>query len=218
MFEPVTFAGITMPLISFILIGSAIAFFLVMQIARGMVFNKLQRLFDHEQFDAFLAAVDEPRMRFFIPAYNREYLRLNGYIAQDDASKARQSLDLLLAMRASIAQRDDLLFKAFQFYMQQESWDDAKTILDEMKSYKRHGKRTAECEKAWEIFGNGSFAYIDEMEEAFDGASYALKVSYALMLHAQYTSKRDEEAAKAWRDKARELLENPPRKGPADAS
>ena len=110
-------------------------------------------------------------------------------------------------MRSSRTQRDDLLFKAFQFYMQQEQWDDAKDVLDEMKSYNRHTDRTAECEKTWEIFGNGSYAYIDEMEAAIDDAPYALKVSYALMLATQYASKGDEKAAEQWQDKARKMLE-----------
>lgn len=215
-FEPVTFAGITLPLISFILFGAALAFLLIVQVARTMISNKLQNLFASKLYDEFLDTVDEPLTRFFIPAYNRTYLRLNAFMAKGSVEKAMEAFDQLLAMRSTRAQRDDLLFKAFQFYMQQEDFKGAKAVLDEMQSYGRHEKRVEECVQAYEIFGNNSYAYIDEMEAAFDEAPYALKVSYALMLAAQYTSKKDGEAAEKWQDTARELLENPPKKGPAE--
>ena len=207
MFQPVTIFGFTLPLISVILIGFAIVFLVAVQLARTVVSNKLTSLFESKLYDEFLETVDEPLSKFFVPVYNREYLRLNAHMAKGDAEAAKRSFDQLLTMRSTRTQRDDLLFKAFQFYMQQEQWDDAKDVLDEMKSYNRHADRTAECEKTWEIFGNGSYAYIDEMEAAIDDAPYALKVSYALMLATQYASKGDEKAAEQWQDKAREMLE-----------
>lgn len=212
MFEPVTFAGITMPLISFILLGSALVFLIIVQGARSMISNKLQNLFTSKLYDEFLDTVDKPSTRFFIPAYNRAYLRLNAFMAKGSAEKAKAAFDQLLTMRSTRTQRDDLLFKAFQFYMQQEDFEDAKAVLDEMRSYGRHEERVEECVRAYEIFGNSSCAYIDEMEAAFDEAPYALKVSYALMLATQYASKKDGGSAEKWQNTARELLENPPKK------
>lgn len=212
MLEPVTFAGITMPLISFILIGIAVAFFALVQIARASISNKLQSLFESKLYDEFLQAADDPIARFFLPSFNREYLHLNGYMAKGDAAKAAQTFDRLLTMKTTARQRDDLLIKAFQFYMQQEKFKDAKAVLDEMKALGRHQSRVDECERTWEIFANRSYAYIEEMEAAIDDAPYALKVSYALMLATQYANKKDDAQAEAWQDKARKLLENPPSK------
>lgn len=209
MFQPVTLFGLTMPLISFILIGFAIAFLIVTVLARTSVTNKLESLFESRLYDDFLAEVDDPIARFFIPDYNREYLRLNAYLAKGDADKASGTFDRLLTMRSTAKQRDDLLFRAFQFYMQQEKFKDAKSVLDEMKASGRNADRVKTSEQTWEIFGNKSFAYIDEMEAAFDDAPTKLQVSLALMLAAQYANKKDDVKALAWQDKAREILETP---------
>ena len=134
MFQPVTIFGFTLPLISVILFGFAIVFLVAVQLARTVVSNKLTSLFESKLYDEFLETVDEPLSKFFVPAYNREYLRLNAHMAKGDAEAAKRSFDQLLTMRSSRTQRDDLLFKAFQFYMQQEQWDDAKDVLDEMEA------------------------------------------------------------------------------------
>ena len=141
MFQPVTLFGITLPLMSFILIGVAIVFLIVVQGARTVVTNRLQELFASKHYDEFLDTVDDPLARFFIPVYNREYLRLNAYLAQEDTESASRSLDLLLAMRSTARQRDDLLSVAFQFYMKQERFKDAKAVLDEMKDTGRNEAR-----------------------------------------------------------------------------
>lgn len=206
MFQPVTIFGFTLPIISVVLIVAAIAFLVIVQFSRTVVFNKLQNLFESKLYDEFLQTVDEPLSKFFVPSYNREYLRLNAHMAMGNAEKAKRSFDQLLTMRSTRTQRDDLLFKAFQFYMQQGLFKDAKGVLDEMKSYGRHADRVSECEKTWEIFGNKSYAYIDEMESAIDSAPYELKVSYALMLATQYASKGDEDKAVEWQDKAQKML------------
>ena len=215
MLQPINVFGFTMPLISLILIGFAVVFLVAVQVARGYVTNKLQNLFESKLYDEFLETVDEPLTRFFVPVYNREYLRLNAYMAKGQADKASQSFDQLLTMRSSRGQRDDLLIKAFQFYMQQEKWKDAKGVLDEMKASGRNAKRIATCEQTWEIFGNGSSAYIDEMEAAFEDADFNLKVSYALMLSAQYANRNDEAKAEEWQQKATDLLKTPSKKAGA---
>ncbi len=208
MFQPVTLFGVTLPLMSFILIGVAIVFLIVVQGARTVVTNRLQELFASKHYDEFLDTVDDPLARFFIPVYNREYLRLNAYLAQEDTESASRSLDLLLAMRSTARQRDDLLSVAFQFYMKQERFKDAKAVLDEMKDTGRNEARVASYERTWEIFGNKSYAYLDQMEADFKDADTPTKISLALMISTQYANKKEPKKAEEWQQKVRDLLES----------
>ena len=146
-------------------------FVIVDQILRRRAYKKVQDLYGQHRSDELLAYLEGRYARLFFPAYNRTYMKFNACLQKDDAERVQIALEELLATKSSDEQRSDLVIRAFEFYLKQGNFKDAKTMLDEIGDMPRMNEVADECRKIYEIVAEGSSAYIDEMQAAKQGAA-----------------------------------------------
>lgn len=168
---------------------------------------------DNHDLDGALAAINSKSARFFVPPFNRDYMRFNAYQLSGDTKGASESLDVLLTAKISKKQRGEVVLRAYYFYLEQERFDDAKAMLEEIRAGGNE-KVTNQCELAWATFAENDYSHIDELQESFDKADAQIeRMNLAMLIAAQYTNKGDLETAKAWTEKLANAAQPPKEKG-----
>ena len=64
-------------------------------ILRKVIWKKMVSALDHNNFNALYEIIDSKACAFAYPPFNREYMRLSGYLAQGDDKKIEQQLNYL---------------------------------------------------------------------------------------------------------------------------
>ena len=66
---------------------------LVPLIMKRVIWKKLLYQLDNEQYEDFYKTLDSGACKFAYQAFNREYMRLSGYLAQRNDDKIEQEFD-----------------------------------------------------------------------------------------------------------------------------
>ena len=137
---------------------------LVPLIMKRVIWKKLLYQLDNEQYDEFYKTLDSGACKFSYQAFNREYMRLSGYLAQRDDDKIEQELNLLKNMRISNKQKASVGSRGFYYYLEKGKIKKAegmlsysKGLVDE-KSYKN-------MEIQFSILMKKESKYIDDCKE-----------------------------------------------------
>lgn len=80
--------------------------------------EKLLSQLDNEQYDEFYKTLDSNACKFSYQAFNREYMRLSGYLAQRNDAKIEEQFDLLKNMRISNKQKASVASRGFYYYLE----------------------------------------------------------------------------------------------------
>ncbi len=199
-------------IVTIVLICVAAAYFIIEQVLRTSRLGKFALLLRSDKYDEALDLLETPGSKWLFPPYNREYMKLNAYLMNDDEKSAAKQFDLLFSMRPSKKQRADLVVKAYRYYMEHERYKDAKPLLEEIE--KTADKSVAdESRLMWDIFAESDYSHIDEMEVQYEKAKSAQeRMRLALLIATQYENAKRKPKVEEWRRKAegaaRELEEN----------
>ena len=164
-----------------------------------------------QDFDAFFKRLDTLSCKYFYPPFNREYMRLNGYVLKGDKKKVEECFELLLQMRKSKKQELDVVIKAFYYYIDENNKRKCKALLERMKTIADESI-TQECEVLYDILLEEETKYIDDMEEQLKDEELqdAQKGMFHYMLALQYNYKHDEKKKKEHLDAAAKALKGTP--------
>lgn len=189
------------PLNVVLIIVVAAAYPVGMGIARKVSFDKVTRLLAAGSYDEALGYLEGRGVRYLFTPYNVGMMRFNTCQMKGDARAAGRELDALLQMRVSKPQRADVVERAFRFYLEEGKRGRARKMLDEV--HETCSEATARrCQRMWEIFAEGSSAYIDEMSAAYEKASGPERAQLALLVANQYANRHNARRANEWKAKA----------------
>ena len=100
-----------------IIIVLTLVFILVPMIMKKVVWKKLLVQLNNEQYDEFYKTLDTGACKFSYQAFNREYMRLSGYLAQRNDAKIEEQFELLKNMRISNKQKASVATRGFYYYI-----------------------------------------------------------------------------------------------------
>lgn len=170
---------------------------LVTAFARQLAFNRINHLYLAGDPEALLAYLDRPLVKTLYPEYNRSYMMLNAYLVKGDVRRAGELFDELLPRAAAGEQRDDLVVKAFGFYMDEGAFDKAAGLLGYLDELADQGLAD-ECRQMYEILAQKSCAYIEMMEKRLEMEEGEDKLKTCLLLSAQYENTGDKAGAERY--------------------
>ena len=180
-----------------ILMIAAVALVIVLSIGVNIkkrnLFQKLQSLLAHEQYDELFQLLDAPLTRLLYPEYNLSYFKLNAYLVKEDIQAANKLLEELLSRKLSKRQRYDLVIKGFNIYLSQENRKRAQELLEEIESWQDEQMNTIQhdCRRTYDIVILDSSNYIDEMEQELEGAQGMARGRIEYFLALQYENRGD---------------------------
>ncbi len=132
------------------------------QVWKQSILKKLLKHMQQGDFNAYFKLLDSLPCKYFYPPFNREYMRLNGYIMKADKKKIEECFELILSMRMNKKQELDVVIKAFYYYLDEDSKKKCKTLLERMKKIADESI-TQECQVIYDILLEEKTSYIDDM-------------------------------------------------------
>lgn len=147
-----------------IVFAVAIVIFLGISFYKDRMLNKILKSIQTRKFKETFQIIDSSACKYFFPAFNREYMRLNAYYMMGDAKEIKNQLELMLHMRISKKQRANVAIKAFYFYVDEENRVKAKEMLEDIKGL-ISDVMYEQMRLIYEIVLLGKTNYVDLMEE-----------------------------------------------------
>lgn len=147
-----------------IVFAVAIVIFLGISFYKDRMLNKILKSIQTRNFKEAFKIIDSSACKYFFPAFNREYMRLNAYYMMGDVKEIKNQLELMLRMRISKKQRANVAIKAFYFYVDEENRVKAKEMLENIKGL-ISDVMYEQMRLIYEIVLLGKTNYVDLMEE-----------------------------------------------------
>ncbi len=192
--------------IGIVIMVVALLFTVYMEVQKRTTFAKLEAYLREGDLEKYLEVLDRPLTSVLYPKYNVLFMRLNAFLALDDADRTAALLSEMGGLKMNEEQKLALAAKAFAFYVEVEDEPHARQALEYLEARGDEGPARAN-RRTYEIFLKHSFAYIDEMERALSGMSGLEEALQCQMLAVQYENKGDEGRSKSYRERAERLMD-----------
>lgn len=160
------------------------------------ILAEIRRMLAEERYDEAECLLAGRSARFALPEYNRTYLLLNIKVMRGDLKAADRIFDGLLRRHLPRKLREDLVMRAFEFYVEIKNRKRSSALLEEIEGWDDRPdavKRSAR--QMYDIMIGGSSAYIDEMERALADRSSGDRARLLLLLGTQYENRGDKARA-----------------------
>lgn len=197
---------LSMQQICFGLIGVTLVIFIFMEVQKRTKLARFESLMGTGDYKGALALLERPIMCVAFPRYNLLFMRLNVFLAMDDAEASARVVEEMEPLRMSKEQELALAVKAFGLFVESENKARAHEMLRRIEELgpKELGHASRQT---YEILLCGSSAYVKEMENALTGASVPDTVRLCQMLSLQYENRGDHERAAEYHARAEEAID-----------
>lgn len=193
-------------LIGIIVVALCVISLVYTEVQKRLIFSRYEKLFEKGDFEGCLRVLDGPVAKIVYPRYNQLYMRLNAQMCLADADASRRTIDEMLELSSSDKQRLVLLLRAFNFFVEQEDYERAGELLEELRE-KASPEQLAGCERTYAIFAEKSAAYVDQMEAKLKDASGPERTTLLYLLSVQYENKGDVKRANEYLEQVRNVFE-----------
>ena len=208
-------------LVGIILVAICVISLVYTEVQKRLVFSRYQTLFSQGDFEGCVRLLDRPVIKLIYPKYNQLYMRLNAQMCLENEQETRRIIEEMLALRTTAEQRQVLLLRAFNFFVEQEDYDRAKELLDELRGMEGlPAEQLEECERTYRIFAEKSSAYIKQMEARLGSAKGGERNTLLYLLSVQYENRGDTRRANEYLEQVRSAFESAvpaDREEPADS-
>ena len=193
-------------LIGIIVVALCVISLVYTEVQKRLIFSRYEKLFEKGDFEGCLRVLDGPVAKIVYPRYNQLYMRLNAQMCLADADASRRTIDEMLELSSSDKQRLVLLLRAFNFFVEQEDYERAGELLEELRE-KASPEQLAGCERTYAIFAEKSAAYVDQMEAELKDATGPERTTLLYLLSVQYENKGDVKRANEYLEQVRNVFE-----------
>ena len=193
-------------LIGIIVVTLCVISLVYTEVQKRLIFSRYEKLFEKGDFEGCLCVLDGPVAKIVYPRYNQLYMRLNAQMCLADADASRRTIDEMLELSSNDKQRLVLLLRAFNFFVEQEDYERAGELLEELRE-KASPEQLAGCERTYAIFAEKSAAYVDQMEAELKDATGPERTTLLYLLSVQYENKGDVKRANEDLEQVRNVFE-----------
>lgn len=177
-------------------IGIVVLLFVIYFVVQNTIKGKLMIAYQREDYNTYYALLDSTLAKICIPAYNREYMRLNGYIEEKCTKKVNKQLELLFKARKNKAQTEDLIQKSLQFYVNEKNSKNCHKLLNYMQNEGIDPKILKEASYVIDILVDHKTNHVQELEQKLNDAEETQKIVYYYLLQVQYENLNNMKMAK----------------------
>ncbi|NJE80933.1 hypothetical protein E0L17_06265 [Olsenella sp. SW781] len=193
-------------LIGIIVVALCVISLVYTEVQKRLIFSRYEKLFEKGDFEGCLRVLEGPVAKIVYPRYNQLYMRLNAQMCLADTDASRRTIDEMLELNSSDKQRLVLLLRAFNFFVEQEDYERAGELLEELRE-KASPEQLAGCERTYAIFAEKSSAYVDQMEAELKDATGPERTTLLYLLSVQYENKGDVKRANEYLEQVRDVFE-----------
>lgn len=150
------------------------------------------------EFQAFDKEVSKVFTKLLFPPFTLDYLKLNGYILQNDQKKTSAAFDSFTKKRLGVKQKEMIYMMAFNYYINLEKYDDAKRYLDLINKLD-NVQMKKEANRMYDIYALKGYRYLDEMLEEVESMQDTYKGVHEFLISLMYENKNDHVKSEMYR-------------------
>ena len=166
---------------------------LVMGILKRYYASKLAQLLMSGQFEEFDKLVDKKLVRYLVPPFNLDYMKLNEAIAAGDDKKTAELLESFRNKRLNSEQQKAVYTHGFSFYMTKGNGDKARYYLDELGKLNVDEKDMKTMKKLYAILIEKDKKLLERTVEETERLEGEERISNLMLLVQVYASLDDKE-------------------------
>lgn len=182
--------------------------FLYYLLIKYLRYKKQRVLFtdlEKQDFEKFDKDVNSWVTKMVFPRYNVEYIKLNRYLLDDKKDKIEEQFDLLLNAARGLEQHNDIVARAFDYYVYEENKDKVDPLFEDIKTSKNEAL-IQHATLLYDILILNKANHIESMEKTFEKGSAVQKQIDALLLERQYRNINNKEKASFYENFLKEPL------------
>lgn len=183
----------------------AVVLILIDFIMRRVASDRITRYFAMGKYDELLKFTDSFIAKMYLHPFNRDFVRMNAYIAQGNDKEAVAVAERLLNARLNEKQRAAVVDKAFTLYLDAGKYKDAKKMLKLIEEREGDGDYARSCRQMYEIIANHSSVYLDDMLKEVEGATGERKAQLLSLIALQYGNRGQQEKARIYTKKLEDM-------------
>lgn len=162
-----------------------IAVMILFTYGKRVQMDRLAVLLQCGEFEQFDRVVNSFLSKLLVRHYDLEYVKLNSYIVRKDKENTDRQFDFLLKLSQSAEKRNNLIVRAFEYYVYENDRIRSEEYLKEIqKNFSE--EYTEYFSREFDILINRSTDYIEELEleaDKYEGQRkmvtlYLLKLSF----------------------------------------
>lgn len=135
-------------------------------IQRKQTWKNLNQEIMNSDYEAFYYTLDTMRCKMSMSAFERENMRLSGYISQGRKEDVEKQIKMMANMRIKKAQKLALFERAFYYYLEQGRARKAKDMMELVESISP--SRVEDLNIQYSILIKKESKYIKEVQEKLD--------------------------------------------------
>lgn len=183
----------------------AVVLILIDFIMRRVASDRITRYFAMGKYDELLKFTDSFIAKMYLHPFNRDFVRMNAYIAQGNDTEAVTVAERLLNARLNEKQRAAVVDKAFTLYLDAGRYKDAKKMLRLIEEREGDEDYARSCRQMYEIIANHSSVYLDDMLKEVEGATGERRAQLLSLIALQYGNRGQQEKARIYTKKLEDM-------------
>ncbi len=193
-------------LIAMIVLTIVIA--VIMFILKKVYFKKIITCLGTGEYEEFYELVNKRIVKALFARFNLEYFKLNAIVIEGNKRKINDQFDMLLDMKITKAQREEVTMKAFNYYVGMENRSRCKKLLDSISTF-NNVRMLEEATITYDVFVQKKSNHIDELLERMESMPEPNRAIYEYLVSVQYANKGDEEKAKEYEELSKKHMDMP---------
>jgi hypothetical protein len=170
-------------------------------IMRRVASDRITRYFAQGSYDELLKFMDSFIAKMYLHPFNRDFVRMNAYIAKGDDKHALEVCDRLLNALSPASTRSSVLpqrTRHSRSISMPASTRDAKKMLKLIEARDENEAYEKSCRQMYEIIANRSSVYLDDMLEELPDAKGERKAQLLSLIALQYGNRGQQTKAKIY--------------------
>lgn len=133
---------------------------------RRRTWTNLNQEIMENDFDTFYYTLDSLKCQLGMTPYERENMRLSGYLAQNRKDDVEQQLSMMMNMRIKKGQKLAVYERAFYYYLEQGRTKKTRDMIDLVQSI--NPEKAKDLEIQYSILLKKESKYIQEIQDRID--------------------------------------------------
>ncbi len=191
-----------------IIVVFAIVLFVAVTFVKKKLLTNMFTYISEKKFKEFEQEVEKGSVKFLFSRYYLAYLKMESSVIEGNKGKINDRFDELLNMNLTNKQREEVVMKAFNYYLSVENKVKCKELLETI-NLTNNVKMKEEANMTYDIFLMKRHNHIESVLEKMEDIAEENRGVYEYLLSVQYNNKGDKEKAKYYGDLSKKHMEMP---------
>lgn len=178
-----------------------IAVFAVIEISRriaaGRYSQKLTQALLNEAYTEFDQLAQKWFVRYLLPPFNLDHLKLTAYLAQDKQKEIDAQFERFDRCRLNSRQKKTVFTKGFYYYLGKENTEKTQKYYKELKEI-LSGEEAESIDRLYSVYVEKSDRYLPEVLKDLENAPKEKVAQYAALAAAMYANRGEEKEAQKY--------------------